>query len=203
MHHVTDDTPREKVRGNQMLAHTRRVRRSSRASSWITAGVGSAVLAAVALGAAVVGGVFAAAPPAYATAQTRPVPSAMIKAITSGSSTRIVRVPDATRLRGTSIGLNTAESAALGWLRRPGTRVLGASLAYLSTPSFGPHRLVWLVSLDPAGGMENVAAPPGSRVAVTDNYCVAVVNAATGQWLMAVAGKSGSLPALPKVPASK
>jgi hypothetical protein len=185
-----------------MLVHARRAWRRSRASSWITASVSSAVLAAVAMGAAVVGGVFAAAPPAYAIAQAHPVSSTMIKAITSGSSTRIVRVPDAAQLRGTTVGQNTAEGAALAWLRRPGTRVLGASLAYLSTPNFGPHRLVWLVSLDPAGGIQTVAAPPGSRVVVTENYCMAIVSAATGQWLMTAAGKSGSLPALPKIPAS-
>jgi hypothetical protein len=200
MHQVTNDAPREKVRGNQMLAHIRRARRGSRASSWITAGVSTAVLAAVALGAAVAGGVFAAAP-AYAVAQAHPVSSTMIKAITSGSSTRIVRVPDAVQRGGTTIGQNTAESAALAWLRRPGTRVLGASLAYLSTPNFGPHRLVWLVSLDPAGGIQSVASPVGSPV-VTENYCMAIVSAATGQWLMTAAGKSGSLPALPKIPAS-
>lgn len=172
-----------------------------RASSWITASVGTGVLAAVTLGTAVAGGVFAAAPAAYAVAQTRPVSSAMISAITSGSADRIVPVPDAARLRGTTVGQSTAQSAALGWMRRPGTRILGASLAYLSTPNFGPHRLVWLVSLDPAGGLQNVAAPPGSRVALTDNYCVAVVSAATGQWLMTAAGRSGSLPPLPKVAA--
>jgi hypothetical protein len=203
MHHVTDDTPREKVRGNQMLAHTRRARRGSRSSSWITASVSTGLLAAAALVVAVVAGVFAAAPPAYAMAQTHPVSSTMIRAITSGSTDRIVPVSDAAQLRGTTIGQSTADSAALGWLRRPGTRVLGASLAYLSTPSFGPHRLVWLVSLDPAGGMQTVAAPPGSPVVVTENYCIAVVNAATGQWLMTAAGKSRSLPALPKVRAVK
>jgi hypothetical protein len=186
-----------------MLAHARRAWRGFRASSVITAGVSTGVLAAAALGAALVGGVFATAQPAYAVAQTHPVSSTMIRAITSGSTDRIVPVPDAAQLRRTTIGQSTAESAALGWLRRPGTRVLGTSLAYLSTPNFGPHRLVWLVSLDPAGGMQNVAAPPGSRVVITENYCVAVVSAATGQWLMTAAGRSGTLPALPKIPAPK
>jgi hypothetical protein len=49
--------------------------------------------------------------------------------------------------------------------------------------------------------MQSVAAPPGSRVVITENYCVAVVSAATGQWLMTAAGRSGTLPALPKIPA--
>ena len=185
-----------------MLAHTRRARRGSRASSWITASVSTGVLAAVALVAAVAADVFAAAPAAYAVAQAHPVSSAMISAVTAGSADRIVPVSGAAQPRVT-VGQGTAESAALASLRRPGTRVLGASLAYLSTPNFGPHRLVWLVSLDPAGGLQSVAAPPGSRLVVTENYCVAVVSAATGQWLMTAAGRSGSLPAVPKVRASK
>ncbi len=179
-----------------MLGHTRRAWRGSRAS-WITASVSTGVLAAVGLAVAVAAGVFAAAPAAYAVAQAHPVSSTMIRTITSGSADRIVPVPDAAQPPGT-IGQSTAENAALGSLRRPGTRVLGASLAYLSTPNFGPHRLVWLVSLDPAGGMQSVASPVGSPV-VTENYCVAIVSAATGQWLMTAAGKSGSLPALPVV----
>jgi hypothetical protein len=82
------------------------------------------------------------------------------------------------------------------WLRgRPGSRVLGESLAYASTTLFGPHRLVWLVSVDPAGGLVSTR-PPFTKA----NFVVELIDAASGRWLLTMAGKAPGLPRLPAIP---
>jgi len=186
-----------------MPASIKRVWSGSRVSSRVTIGVGTGALAAAGLGAAVAAGVFASAPAANASPQSDPVSSAMISAITSGSSAHIVPVAAAgaqsaaTAQPSGTVSESAAETAAIAGLGRPGTQVLGASLAYATMPVVGSNQIVWLVSLDPAGGMVSVGSP-----AVVENYVVAIVNAQTGKWVMTAAGKSTSLPALPVVPQS-
>ena len=97
------------------------------------------------------------------------------------------------------VSQSTAQQVALSMQpdRRPGSEVLGASLAYATIPHFGSQRqLVWLVSIDPAGGLYSVHPP--QRAA---NYCVQIIEANNGKWLMTSAGLSPSLPALAAIPA--
>jgi hypothetical protein len=118
----------------------------------------------------------------------------MIKTVADGAL-RVFAVPpmsgNSPALR--AIPRDIAERAALSQLHRPGSAVLGRSLAYVKLPGDGGEKqLAWLISLNPAGGLLSVQAP--GRLA---NYCVAIVNAANGKWLMTTVGHSPTLPALP------
>jgi hypothetical protein len=170
-------------------------------------GAGAGVVAVTGFGVAAMAGAFAPAASAQtaghasaaaaarpAAGVVRPLSAAMINAVGSGNSTRIA--PVAADIAARQPGAAAAQHAALAWVARPGSRVLGESLVYASTLRFGPHQLVWLVSLDPAGGLHSVSGPPR-----TANFVVAVVSAKTGQWLMTAAGLSPALPALPAIPA--
>jgi hypothetical protein len=88
--------------------------------------------------------------------------------------------------------------SALAWWRRgPHSRVLGTALAYV-TPYLGKHRLMWLVSLDLAGGLTNPGGP-STGAPGPDNFIVAFVDAKTGQVKTTVAGQSNLLPPLPVI----
>jgi hypothetical protein len=89
-------------------------------------------------------------------------------------------------------------AALAGWGRGPHSRVLGTALAYVTEPYQGKHRLMWLVSLDLAGGLTNPGGP-STGAPGPDNVIVAFVDAKTGQVKMTVAGKSNLLPPLPVI----
>jgi hypothetical protein len=62
--------------------------------------------------------------------------------------------------------------------------------------SLGRHRLMWLVSLDLAGGLTNPGGP-SSGVPEPDNLIATFVDAKTGRAETTTAGMSPSLPPLP------
>lgn len=164
-------------------------------------GAGAGVVAVTGFGVAAMAGAFAPAASAQtagharsAPAAVRPLAAAMINAVVSDNATRIA--PVAANIASRQPGAVAARRTALAWVAKPGTRVLGESLVYASTIRFGSHQLVWLVSLNPAGGLHSVSGPPR-----TANFVVAMVSAKTGQWLMTAAGLSPTLPALPAIPA--
>lgn len=157
------------------------------------AGLGVAAMAVTASAAAVLAGALTGAPAASAAAQSNPVAPAMMKAMSQGTTRIVAARAGASPMARTSEV--TAQSAAMTWLRfRPGSRVLGESLAYASTPLLGQHRLVWLVSVDPAGGLYSVHPP--AREA---NFVVELIDASSGRWLMTLAGRSAALPRLPVI----
>jgi hypothetical protein len=172
--------------------------------SWAKAITSLGLAAAVGIGLAVVDGAFATTPAAGASVQANPVSSVMINAMTAGTSARITPLAagssaamTAEKAAGTTVSQSLANGAALGMLRHPGSQVLGTSLAYATLPRYGSQRkLVWLVSVDPAGGLYSIQPP--QRLA---NYCVQIIDASTGKWLMMSAGRSPSLAALPEIPA--
>lgn len=165
-------------------------------------------VAGVAVPLAVAGVVSAAADGAFSpgsafasTAQANPVSPQMIGAMTTGTSLRVSVVPP---MSGGSPAIGAiprgrAEQAAITQLRRPGSAVMGGSLAYVRLPSDGGRsRLAWLISVDPAGGLFSIGPP-----ARLGNYCVEIVSAASGQWLMTAVGHSPALPELPSIPAPR
>jgi hypothetical protein len=181
------------MRRNIRLVQSLKSRIPLRAKAW--AGIGA--VAAGGLTAALLV-VVPSAPSAQASVQANPVSAAMIRAMTTGNSTQVA--PVAARAAadlpaGSAVSSAAADRSALAWLPRAGTEVLGESLAYVSTPRYGSHQLVWLVSIDPAGGLGSVYSGEA------DNFVVEVISAKTGQWLMTVAGKSPLLPALPAIAA--
>ena len=92
-----------------------------------------------------------------------------------------------------------AGRSALAWWRSgPHSRVLGTALAYVTEPSMGKHRLMWLVSLDLAGGLTNPGGP-STGAPGPDNFIVAFVDAKTGQTKLTSAGYSNLLPPLPVI----
>jgi hypothetical protein len=115
----------------------------------------------------------------------------MIEAITTGNSLGITPVRAGMASESATVTMTNAANTALAALGRPGTQVLGQSLAYATVPPAKTKALVWLVSLDPAGGIYSVGLK--SELA---NFCVAIIDARTGRWLMATVGSSKSLPAL-------
>jgi len=102
--------------------------------------------------------------------------------------------------RAGTLGRAAARRAALAGLRAQaaGARILGAGLAYVTQPGLGRHRLMWLVSVDLAGGLTNLGGP-SSATLKPDNYIVVFVDAKTGRWEMMTAGDSPSLPPLPVI----
>jgi len=160
--------------------------------------------AAVGLGIAAAAGAFAATP---ATAQLRvgtapaahPLPqahpaSALMRRVL-GNEQRITPAPHQPH----KVSSAAAGRSALAWWRRgPHSRVLGTALADVTEPYLGKHRLMWLVSLDLAGGLTNPGGP-STGAPGPDNFIVAFVDAKTGQVKTTVAGKSNLLPPLPVI----
>jgi hypothetical protein len=98
------------------------------------------------------------------------------------------------------VGSGAAGRSALAWERiGHGSRVLGTALAYV-TQLLPPSRpqLVWLVSLDLAGGLTNPGGP-STGAPGPDNLIVAFVDATTGQVGVTSAGYSALLPPLPVI----
>ena len=96
-----------------------------------------------------------------------------------------------------TVASGAAGRSALAWWRRGhGSRVLGAALAYVIQPPQVRRQLMWLVSLDLAGGLTNPGGP-ASGAPGQDNFIVAFVDAKTGRVEMTTAGRSPSLPPLP------
>jgi hypothetical protein len=152
------------------------------------------VAAFAGVGIAALAGLFATALPASASAQANPVSTVMIKAMTAHTALQVSSARPGAAVLATA-DMAQAQHSALAWLKRPGTQVLGTSLAYATVPPVKSKKLVWLVSLDPAGGMYSVGLK-----AIRANFCVAIIDARTGKWLMATVGSSGSLPALRTIP---
>ena len=101
--------------------------------------------------------------------------------------------------RPNQVSSGAAGRSALAWWRRgPHSRVLGTALAYVTEPYLGKHRLMWLVSLDLAGGLTNPGGP-STGAPGPDNFIVAFVDAKTGQVKPTVAGQSNLLPPLPVI----
>jgi hypothetical protein len=96
------------------------------------------------------------------------------------------------------VGSRAAGRSALAWWRRPGSRVLGTALAYVTESGLGRHRLMWLVSLDLAGGLTNPGGP-STGAPGPDNFIIAFVDAKTGQVKITAAGMSHLLPPLPVI----
>jgi hypothetical protein len=158
------------------------------------AGLGLLAAAVAASLALALTGTFTSAPAASAAVQANPVRPAMMRAMSEGSTTIVTAGAGASRLA--RISGARAEQAAMTWLRGwPGSRVLGESLGYATTMLFGRHRLVWLVSVDPAGGLYSVHNPREKA-----NYVVELIDAASGRWLLTLAGRASGLPALPAIP---
>jgi hypothetical protein len=121
--------------------------------------------------------------------------SALMRRVLGGGSMTITPAARVPR----TVGSHAAERSALAWWRRGhGSRVLGAALAYVTQPPLGGRRLMWLVSLDLAGGLTNPGGP-SSGAPEPDNFIVAFVNAKTGRVEMTTAGRSPSLPPLPLI----
>jgi hypothetical protein len=119
--------------------------------------------------------------------------SALMRRVLGGGS---MTITPATGQPGT-VGSDAAGRSALAWWRRGhGSRVLGAALAYVIQPPQVRHRLMWLVSLDLAGGLTNPGGP-SSGAPEPDNFIVAFADAKTGRVEMTTAGSSPSLPPLP------
>ena len=161
---------------------------------------------AVGLGAAAAAGAFAATP-APATARlhvgtaraARPLPqahpaSALMRRVLGDAQT-ITPAPH----RPHKVSSGAAGRSALAWWRRgPHSRVLGTALADVTEQDLGKHRLMWLVSLDLAGGLTNPGGP-STGAPGPDNFIVAFVDAKTGQVKTTVAGQSNLLPPLPVI----
>jgi hypothetical protein len=163
------------------------------------------VVVAAGLGAAAAAGAFAAAPatagahadPAHvarAVPQDDPTSALMRRVLIGGQVGTITPAVHQTPAVGSGAARRTA--LAVMPVRGHGSRVLGAALAYVTEPSLGRHRLMWLVSVDLAGGLTNPGGPD-SVVLGLDNFIVAFVDAKTGRWEMTTAGNSRSLPPLP------
>lgn len=163
------------------------------------------LVVAAGLGAAAAAGAFAATPAtsrqlhADTAHAVRALPqddpgSALMRRVLGGGSMTIT--PAAHRPR--TVGSGAAGRSALAWWRRGhGSRVLGTDLAYVTDSSLGRHRLMWLVSLDLAGGLTNPGGPSSGAPEEPDNFIVTFVDAKTGRAEMTTAGRSPSLPPLP------
>lgn len=167
----------------------------SRRRTWIVAG--SVAICMLGGGATFFAMSVSAAAPASASAQANPVSPTMIQAMTAGTSLRITPLSNTAK---SAVAPRVKDAAQVGptaqaEVVRPGSPILGTSLAYASGPLLGSQHLVWLVSVDPAGGLHSVSPP--ERLA---NYCVQIIDASTGKWIQTLAGLSPSLPALPAVP---
>jgi hypothetical protein len=157
---------------------------------------------AVGLGAAAAAGAFAATP---ATAQLRvdtahtarslpqAHPASALMRRVLGDEQRITPAPHQPH----KVSSAAAGHAALAWWRGPHSRVLGTALAYVE-PYLGKRRLMWLVSLDLAGGLTNPGGP-STGAPGPDNFIVAFVDAKTGQTKLTSAGYSNLLPPLPVI----
>jgi hypothetical protein len=98
-----------------------------------------------------------------------------------------------------TVGSGAAGRSALAWWRGGHeSRVLGTALAYVTERSPSRTRLMWLVSLDLAGGLTNPGGP-STGAPGPDNLIVAFVDARTGRVGMTTAGWSASLPPLPVI----
>jgi hypothetical protein len=96
-------------------------------------------------------------------------------------------------------GSGAAGRSALAWWRGGHkSRVLGTALAYVTERSPSRTRLMWLVSLDLAGGLTNPGGP-STGAPGPDNFIIAFVDAKTGKVGMTTAGKSALLPPLPVI----
>ena len=98
------------------------------------------------------------------------------------------------------VGSGAAGRSGLAWWRSTHnkSRVLGTALAYVTEQSLGRHRLMWLVSLDLAGGLTNPGGP-STGAPGPDNFIIVFVDANTGKAGPATAGYSASLPPLPVI----
>jgi len=134
------------------------------------------------------------APSAGIAPQANPTSHAMIQALTADNSTRIT--PVAPRSAPAAKPAAAARATALVQLGRPGSRVLGSSLAYATIPGHRRPKLVWLVSVDPAGGLTSV-----SSASQRANFVVEMIKARSLRWEMTSIGRTGQLPALPNIPA--
>jgi hypothetical protein len=161
------------------------------------------LIAAVGLGAAAAAGAFAATPaPAQLHADTAPAPRLLPQAHPASALMRRVLGNEQTITpaahRPHKVGSGAAGRSALAWWRWPGSRVLGTALAYVTESGLGRHRLMWLVSLDLAGGLTNPGGP-STGAPGPDNFIIAFVDAKTGQVKSTVAGMSHLLPPLPVI----
>jgi hypothetical protein len=127
--------------------------------------------------------------------QDHPGSALMRRALGSGDGSMTI-TPAAHRPH--TVGSGAAGRSALAWWRRGhGSRVLGTALAYVTQLSEG-RRLMWLVSLDLAGGLTNPGGP-STGAPGPDNFIVVFVDAKTGQVGPTTAGWSASLPPLPVI----
>jgi hypothetical protein len=161
---------------------------------------------AAGLGTAVAAGAFAA--PAATTQphpgaahtvrdlpQDHPGSALMRRALGSGQGSMTITP---TAHRPNPVGSGAAGRSALAWWRRGhGSRVLGTALAYVTRLSEG-RRLMWLVSLDLAGGLTNPGGP-STGAPGPDNFIVVFVDAKTGRVGTTTAGWSATLPPLPVI----
>jgi hypothetical protein len=134
-----------------------------------------------------------APPPSRAGVQSNPVSAAMLAALDRASQNKVTPVTG--NAADITVSSAAAQHAALAQ-SAPGSTVLGVGLASAVIPYDGSApQLVWLVSVDPAGGLHSTEPP-----AQTANFDVAMVSATTGKWLMTSAGLAPGLSALPGIP---
>ncbi len=164
------------------------------------------LVVAAGLGSAAAAGAFAASP---ATAQLRVDTTHVTRALPQDhpGSARMRRVLEDGSMtitpaahRPHKVGSAAAGRSALAWWRsrHNKSRVLGTALAYVTEQSLGRHRLMWLVSLDLAGGLTNPGGP-STGAPGPDNFIIVFVDANTGKAGPATAGYSGLLPPLPVI----
>jgi hypothetical protein len=132
-------------------------------------------------------------PASRAGVQSNPVSAAMLAALDRASQNKVTPVTG--NAANITVSSAAAQPAALQQAA-PGSRVLGVGLASVVIPYDGSApQLVWLVSVDPAGGLHSTEPPEQ-----TANFDVAMVSATTGKWLMTSAGLAPGLSALPEIP---
>lgn len=81
-----------------------------------------------------------------------------------------------------------------------GTLILGETLAWEGQPWAGPNvsrQLVWLISINPAGGVRPATAAVKNK---PYNFQIDIIDATTGRYLGDEEGASSSLPPLPSIP---
>lgn len=124
--------------------------------------------------------------------QAHPLTGLMRKAETSFTMNQLVPAGYGTA----RVSAGTAGDVALETVHaQPGSLVLGSGLAYLRSPGTA-ERLVWVVSVDEAGGQYE-GGGAGDTLA---DYVVVYVNAQTGQMIEWQNGYDPSLPVLPWIP---